>query len=399
MFIRNLKKTIFPLLLLSPAHIFSAEILQLDRFLAEAVDKNPAIISLRHKLASDKHRVYVKQSWDFVLVGVERGETETMFSIEQMLPWPGKLSLKGKIAESERAMTEQELNAEILNVIYRGKKAFWTYWLNDGKRELLDENINTMKRFLSIAKTQYALGKVVMSDVLKANSELSRMESSLIELEQNHYSTVAELNSLINEKPDNPLGKPSGEFSKDIDYNLDELKKIAAQNLPEIKSKESLYEKNKHALHLAKLRWFPDIMAGMKFSETKNIYMLKMPIPLYFNRQISDVKSHHEQKESSISAIESAKTNAQRDIREFLTKYDSKKKAATIYETNILPLAKQALEITESAYKTGKSDFLDLLDSQERYLEYNMEYLKILSDKEISLAELERIVGVLPEEK
>lgn len=53
------------------------------------------------------------------------------------------------------------------------------------------------------------------------------------------------------------------------------------------------------------------------------------------------------------------------------------------------------MEITETEYRAGKSDILDLLDSQKRYLEYNIDYYKQLAESEIILSELEKIVGVI----
>ncbi len=389
-----IKKNLLLILFLAPGYLFSLETLDVDWFIKEAVERNPKILSLKRKLAADKYKIDIEKSLDYPIAGVEFAKADTMFSLEQTILWPGRLSLKGKVAESEYKMTEQELNSEMIATVYQSKKSFWMYWLTDRTIDLYSENISVMKRFLNIAKTHYAVGKVTQTDILKANSELSKMESILVDIEQSRLKSVAELNSLVNKKPDAPVGKPSGKFSPDIDVALDKLISIAHDNLPKIKFQKLLYEKNIYGLGLTKLQWFPDIMAGVKFSAMENIYMLKMPVPLYFGRQIASVKSFSEEKESSVKALESSKANAARDIQEFLTTYDSKKKIAVIYETSILPLAKQTLEITESAYRTGKNDFLDLLDSQKRYLDYNIEYIRVISEKEISLAELEKAVGV-----
>jgi outer membrane protein TolC len=65
-----------------------------------------------------------------------------------------------------------------------------------------------------------------------------------------------------------------------------------------------------------------------------------------------------------------------------------------IYETTILPLAKQTLEIVEVSYRVGKNNFLDLLDSQRKYLDYNINYYKLITEKETIIAKLEQVVGI-----
>ena len=76
------------------------------------------------------------------------------------------------------------------------------------------------------------------------------------------------------------------------------------------------------------------------------------------------------------------------------SKYESVKKSVLTYETTILPLAKQTLEITETGYRVGKNNFLDLLDSQRKYLDYNINYYKLITEKETIIAELEQSVVI-----
>lgn len=373
---------------------YAEEFISLDTLIKEAKENNPEIQALKQKYLSEKQKISTAKTWEYPQVGVEYEKMEPMFSISQMIPFPGKLALKSEIAENETYMTEQELNSKIIEVISMVKRAFWDYWLIDKVIEIYQENIELMSRFLNIAKTQYAIGKVTQADILKANTELAKMESMLIELEQDKISVQSELNALLNRKPGTPLGRPQEPEDKEVKYTIEELEKLAIKNNPDIKSKEFLYQRNVYRLKLANREWFPDIMIGTKFSEMGTGYMLQIGIPLYYKKQTSMIKSMEYEKNMTEWGIEAIKVTVSQQVRDLWTKYESKKESMFIYETSIIPLAKQSLEITESGYRAGRSDFLDLLDSQKRYLEYNIEYYTLVAGSKISLAEIERIIGI-----
>jgi outer membrane protein TolC len=252
-----------------------------------------------------------------------------------------------------------------------------------------------MKRFLNIAQTQYAIGKVTQIDILKANTELVEMENMLVTLEQEKTSVQAELNALLNRKPEIPLGKPVQPEQKEIKYTYEELENITLKNSPEIKSKEFLYQRNISAVNLSKREWYPDIMSGMKIDNMSNrTFMAQIAIPLYYKKQSSIVEMSKREKDIAEWELQTTKITTFKELKDLLAKYEFRKKSIQIYETNIIPLVKQTLKITETGYKIGKNDFLDLLDSQKRYLEYNINYYRYLAEKEIFLSELERVVGI-----
>jgi outer membrane protein TolC len=252
-----------------------------------------------------------------------------------------------------------------------------------------------MKRFLNIANTQYAIGKVTQTDVLKANTELALMENMLVMLEQERVSIQAELNALLNRLPDAPLGKPEQPEQKEIKYTYEEIENIALKNNPEIKAKEYLYQRNISALSLSKREWYPDIMAGFKIDNMFNrTFMAQISVPLYYKKQSSIVEMNKKEKDMSEWELQSTKNNTLEQLKNLWSKYESIKKSIMIYETTILPLAKQTLEIAEVSYRVGKNNFLDLLDSQRKYLDYNINYYKLITEKETIIAKLEQVVGI-----
>ena len=371
------------------------EKISLDVVIKEAKENNPEIKMLQNKYLATVQKITAVKTWEYPQLGVETNGSEQMYFIYQMLPFPGKLSLRGKVAENESKIIEQELNSKIREVVAMVKKTYWNYWLINKIIEIYHENIDLMKRFLNIANTQYAIGKVTQTDVLKANTELALMENMLVMFEQEKASTQAELNALLNRPPDTPLGKPEKPEKKEIKYTYEEIENIALKNSPEIKAKEYLYQRNISALSLSKREWYPDIMAGLKIDNMFNrTFMAQISVPLYYKKQFSIVEMSKKEKDMSEWDLQATKINTLKQLKNLWSKYESVKKSILTYETIILPLAKQTLEITEAGYRVGKNNFLDLLDSQRKYLDYNINYYKLITEKETIISELEQSVGI-----
>jgi outer membrane protein TolC len=360
-----------------------------------AKNNNPEIKMLQERYLATRQRITTVKTWEYPLVGFETSGTEQMYSVSQMLPFPGKLSLRSKVADNESKIAEQELNLKIIEVVTKVKKVYWDYWLINKIIEIYQENIDLMKRFLNIANTKYVIGKTTQIDVLKANTEVAQMENMLIMLEQQKISIQTELNSLLNHPPDTPLGNPEQPKQKEIRHTYKEMVELVLKNNPEIKSKEFLLRRSISALSLSKIEWYPDLMSGIKVDNMFNkIFMAQVAVPLYYKKQSSIVEMMRKEKEMAEWELQAIKINTLKKLKDLYSKYESYKKSIQIYEINILPLAQQTLEITESGYRTGKNDFLDLLDSWKRYLEYNIEYYKLIVEKQKILADLEQLTGL-----
>jgi len=64
-----------------------------------------------------------------------------------------------------------------------------------------------------------------------------------------------------------------------------------------------------------------------------------------------------------------------------------------LYETALIPQAKQAFDASQTGFETGKVSFLSWLDIERTYLQTRLAYHKTLADYLKSIAVLERVLG------
>jgi outer membrane protein, heavy metal efflux system len=65
----------------------------------------------------------------------------------------------------------------------------------------------------------------------------------------------------------------------------------------------------------------------------------------------------------------------------------------TLFREDILPKARQTLEVSSQAYNVGEVDFLQLIDNWRQLLRYEVTYRRLEATLRQSLAELEQVVG------
>jgi len=64
-----------------------------------------------------------------------------------------------------------------------------------------------------------------------------------------------------------------------------------------------------------------------------------------------------------------------------------------LYSTTLRPQAEAALKSANAAYEHDRTDFLNLIDSQNLVLDVETSYFKAAADLDSRIAELERAIG------
>ena len=128
----------------------------------------------------------------------------------QELPYPGKLKLRGEIASKEAEATFQQYQAVQLAVISRLKQAYYRLQYTYAASDLLIRDRELLNKLVNVTQNRYAVGKAAQQDVLKAQTQVSILETRLVKLEQQRLSSEADINSVLNRRPGSPVGGPEG---------------------------------------------------------------------------------------------------------------------------------------------------------------------------------------------
>lgn len=386
------------------------ETVSLQSLVTAAKQNNPEIIAARKKLDAVKSRIWQEKTWenpqlfidwqkipknDFDLNNAE----EKMYGISQTVPFPGKLSIKGKIARYEAEKSEWEYRETELKILADLKIAYAMYFYVNKSIETYKQTAEIMNNFSKVAESKYVVGTARQGDVLRAQVETSKMQNMVITMEQEKETVKAELNSLIGKNADEIIGAPeelAPEFTK---KSWNEIKKLAIENNPEIRQQNASVSKNKWSKKMSYTEFLPDFdltyrKREMEMGNDSRDFMLGFTVPLWFWKPALGVKEMSDELKMAESEKKNMELMAVYQAKEFFVKLKTAERFIELYQTSVLPPAEQSLKVTESAYRLEKEDFLNLLDSVRTLLDFQLEYYKYISQYYQNLAMLEKIAGV-----
>lgn len=128
--------------------------------------------------------------------------------VAQEFPYPGKRTLKGGIAQKEAASAAQQVRVKELGLIAQLREKFYDLRFTYDSLDLIRRKLALLQELAKAAEIRYSVGKAMQQDLIKANIEISILESRLIILEQKKLSITTEISTLVGRPPGTDLGRP-----------------------------------------------------------------------------------------------------------------------------------------------------------------------------------------------
>jgi outer membrane protein, heavy metal efflux system len=390
-------------------------VITLKVLVEEALEQNPEIIAMRRSFDMMRARIPQANALPEPMLSygyagnapippfdIQKGDPSSarMLSFTQEVPYPGKLALKGKMAnvaaEAEYWVYEQTR----LNVVAEVKDAYFDLYFIHKAIETVTKNKELLEKFAKIAEASYSVGKGIQQDVLKAQVEISKLIDQLTVLEQRKQTTEARLNSLLFREPETAIGKPEEVKSRDFSYSLAQLNDIAFTNYPALKTQRRKIDREQYGIELAKKDFYPDFTVGFTYFNRPGMpemygVNVGVKLPLYFwQKQRPAVAEASASAAAERQRLENTTTLLFFRIKDRYLAVTTAQRLVNLYGTTIIPQSSLSLESAIAGYEVGKVDFLTLLDNLVTLRNYELSYYEQLSNVERSIAALEPLVGV-----
>ncbi len=323
------------------------------------------------------------------------------YEVSQLFPFPGKLRLKGKIAEQMLKFAQNEEITTMRELVLQIKRLYYQLYLNYAALRINKQNQDIISRFIEDTLVLYKTGEEKYDEVLKAQVELQLLKKELLNLLSDHDFIVSMINAILDYPQDNVIGKPQEFFTQNVNYKQQELVPIAMRNRSELKGIKSLISEQGFKAKLARKNYFPDFKVSGRYESKLGSKdsawgaAVSVNIPLWIQQ-----KQKREMREAMRNAsafkndLEAFEAKIRGRIRALLSRIESTDEKIDLYETGLVPKTSEALLSGEAVYKTGKGDFLVLLDTIRQFQNFELEYEAERAQREILFAELERALGV-----
>lgn len=391
----------------------SAGIPALQHLIEQALENNPEIKAMQRRFDLMRARIPQAKALDEPMLSVgymgniapfqvQKGDPSSgrTISISQDLPFPGKRSLRGKVASSDADAEWWAFEQTRRNVVAEVKDAYFDLYYLTKALGVVTKTKTLLEQFIKIAEARYSVGKGIQQDVLKAQVEFSKLIEQQTMLEQRKQIAEARLNSLLYREPESPLGIPEELKPRDFPYSLGQLNETAVTNYPELKAQRRKIEGAQYAIQLAKKEFYPDFSVGFTYvnrpamPEMYGVTVgIKLPV-YYAQKQRPALTEATASFEAEKRSLENTTTVLMFKIRDKYLAATTARRLLSLYSTTIVPQSSLSLESAIAGYQVGRVDFLTLLDNLVTLLNYELSYYEQLSNEEKAVAALEPLVGV-----
>lgn len=393
----------------------------LDALVEKGLAQNPGLKAQRAKVEATRQLAPQMKALpdptadiEFMNIAADGSSGSETFSrgvslgVTQMLPFPGKRKLAEKVAlgevavESARlAMMEQMVRAEVFAAAFRYKMACELLRLNTQTTDALHVTAES-------ALARYASGMGSQSEVLVAQSEVTKTAIQRSELESQRAVALARLESLLAapvdgvslEQVELPPPSPLPPLAPLLDF--------AAERSLEVRMAQAMTAVAEANAEMARKESKPDFMVGgrYRFGEMSMdggdylTAMVGMTLPFFhfkdrYRPMLAEALSKKQQtQEEARQAISSARFK----VAEAYQTGERNAAVFTLYDQGLLVQARQAYESSLSSYRTGRTEFGALLMSLTALFMYESDAVMARAEYHQSVAEMEAVLGTaLPE--
>ena len=381
---------------------------QVDDFLQLAERNNPGLKAAFHRWQSAALKVPQATSLEDPRLSYmeyldKTMETEREIGLMQMFPYPGKRRLKGTIESTEAEALHKEMEKARLELRSQVKDAFYELYYLEQTIRTTRENLDLMRHFESVATARFGVGRGGNRDVVKAQVELGKMENELRSLEDSRKPIHARLNALLNRPPESSLPPLTEITLESFEPNIDDLRRQASFSNPELQALDMRIQKSQTMLSLAHQAKYPDFSIGLNWMDANERMMenardewiasFEMNLPVYRKRIEAGVREAESGVRELLSMRQELHNRISADLEDQLYKYRNAQRQLRLLSDVLVPKARQALEVTESAYRTDQASFLELIDSERELLVFQESYYRSVADSLQALARSESLTG------
>lgn len=313
----------------------------------------------------------------------------------------GKTKTQADIAKVDYSASKFDLQNSINDIVYSVKAAYYNLLFAQKQVDVYKRTIEQFELHLQSAQKYFSIGKKPQVDVAIAEYNVGSAKLNLVKAM--NTLEVAKINLA------NTLGLPefaNFELSDDLekyDYltELEPLLQDAFTIRPDLLSYQKMVESSLLNVRSARRGFTPDLTANSSFyrggadpmKETNynvsvNLSYSGMNL-LQLKKEFDIAKKSYEK---SLADYEQKRQSVYLEVKEAFINLNNSKETVKQSELNVEQARAQHYHAT-GRYKAGLGDAIELKDSENTYMNAQLEFYQSLLDYNNDIANLERVVG------
>jgi cobalt-zinc-cadmium efflux system outer membrane protein len=321
-----------------------------------------------------------------------QSQTNGVF-LSQTIVTAGKLRLARQAGRQDIQMRQWQLNAQQYRVLNDLRIRYYEVLGAQQAVQAAKDLVKLAEDGLRAAEELLKAKQGARPDVLQAKIQLAAIRTSLQDAEYRHRAAWQQMANVagVADLPHAPLVGSLEDNIPNLDWN-ESLQRLLASS-PLLKTQEAEIRAAQYELKAAYAQAVPDVSVQvvaqrdhiMKFSSVSTLVAL--PVPLFNRNQggIVNARGVLQQQQKEYERIRLALSDA---LAASFRQYQTLRTQSERLGKEILPQAKENLDLTTQAYKAGRLDFLHVLNARQTYFQSDLARIDALTELHKVVAEI-----------
>jgi cobalt-zinc-cadmium efflux system outer membrane protein len=319
----------------------------------------------------------------------------------QDIPYPGKLRLRGEIANREADIASSRADSVSLGVLAAIKTAYYQLAYLSQTLSILENDREILKQVELAADARYRSGLGNQQDILQAQFQQTKV---LRDISMHHLETgklQARLKQLVNRSQISPDIDPVPLSESSLQMPFEEILAAAQAQNPDLAATQHTIDRQALQVDAARKDFKPDFNVQAMWQRTdptqyRAYYQITfgVKLPLHYAKQRAELT----QAQTELSRARSDRLAQSQllaaDLREQYLIAEQGAELLKINREGLIPEARTGLQAGLAAYQNNRQDFQPLLNSYLEILQLEQENLQTLADHETAIARIEQMTGL-----
>lgn len=382
-----------------------------------AVDQNPRLVRLYHEYQAAAARTRYADQLPDPRIGANvfgnpietaSGSQRANLNISQMVPWLEKLEAQQQRACFEALAVQAEYTAERLKVLAGVRTGWYRLYVIEKQIETTNANQKLLESLIDVANARIATGQASPGDVLLGTLELSQLEERLLMYRKQRRSAEAEINRLLGRSGNISISSPESIEVGVPKLNADAAYQLASGSQPEIEAARIRTQATRWGIEVARLSRRPELTFSASYFVTDNnrpasgivdvgedpwALGVQMSVPLWREKYDAIEQEASWKHHATMSGVQELADRYKSLLIDLLAEADRAAETARLYQSTILPQARQTLASDQDAYANGAVEFDRVIRDYRSLLTLELGYHTAIGDLAIAVARLQQASG------
>jgi cobalt-zinc-cadmium efflux system outer membrane protein len=383
--------------------------LDLARAVRLALDSNPSLRASAARVDAASGRSYQARRWPNPQLElsaeewpVDRGnglqDALQMAGVSQVVPWPGKKPLDGRMGDAGVRIAQAEWELRRRELVRDVKVAFWESLAMESMLEVAGELLEVARLSAETARKRVEAGAAADQEQLRAEVPLEQARTVRAGYERDHVAARERLAALLGH-PELRAVPLLGAFEQPSESGLlDQPPAGWLAHHPILAGARTTLEQTHLADRRARLEPYPDLTLGLAGgrdgSSDASIVQFRVSVPLPIldrsRGRRQEARAHVNVSEAELASLEQGLLRDWGTLRQRVLSASAE---VAIYRDRIMPKAGEALRLVRAGFEQGKFGLIDLIDTQRTWAEVRLTYRQRLLALHAAHAELEALIG------